>query len=259
METTTTLTIEQLIAAGGHRWQKNGNDRIYFNDLAALFGVTTTHYNTGNLNGVWIDGDEISNNKGRQLLVALHDAQVWFDVPTGQWMSRGLGDRAIVEAERYGRDLPALERIVTAIAERAAGENEPMTTPHDHPVNDQRNHVSGGTAMEPTEKEMLDNIEAIHIEYRAIRDAVCKALDTLRPLVDAATAEADAIWETAEAIIDPNDPISIAYTAAAAKRDALRAAYGAAADRLITAENERDNQEFYIRRAYGALDGFQAP
>lgn len=112
------FTVEQLIIAGGHRWMKSGKDRIYFNDLAELFGVTTSYYNTGNVSGVWVDGAEISNNKGRLLLIALSQAKFWFDVPTGTWQSIGLNDRAIDEGENYGRRMYATDRFLAAIADR---------------------------------------------------------------------------------------------------------------------------------------------
>lgn len=113
MTTENTITVERLIAIGGNEWQRNGEHRIYFNDLGRWYGVETVRYGTGNINGAWLNGVELSNNKARQLLVHLNSAQLWFDVAEGKFMSRGLVDT---------RDFTDIRATVIANIRQAAGE-----------------------------------------------------------------------------------------------------------------------------------------
>jgi hypothetical protein len=77
-----TLTIENLLAIGGKRWQKNGKDRIYINDWASFVGLDTSHYNTGNISSASWQGEPISNSQARLILGSLD--KVWFDTSDGK-------------------------------------------------------------------------------------------------------------------------------------------------------------------------------
>ena len=79
--TTTTKTAaisEQLIAAGGKPWTSaTGAVRVYFNDLADLFGLGLSFYGTGNINSASLDGLEISNSYAKKILADLGALKVW--------------------------------------------------------------------------------------------------------------------------------------------------------------------------------------
>ena len=84
----------RLIQAGGRRWTKAGHNRIYFNNLAELYGMQFDTYNTGNICWATVDGERISNNSARQILSMLSAARVWYDCNTGRIEARGLSERA---------------------------------------------------------------------------------------------------------------------------------------------------------------------
>lgn len=85
-----TITVEQLVAAGGSEWRKSGKHRVYFNDLAGLYGLETNRYKTGNISSARLNGKEISNSRARQLDSTLQMATVWFDMLEGKFFSTGL-------------------------------------------------------------------------------------------------------------------------------------------------------------------------
>lgn len=81
------------------RWTKNGYDRIYFN--ATQLGLECDRYHTGNLKWVTIDGQVISNCKGRKIL---NDKAYW-DLNTdvlyiGPTMDTYFGDKIRAEVGR---------------------------------------------------------------------------------------------------------------------------------------------------------------
>jgi len=76
------LTIENLTAVGGRRWQKNGMDRVYINDWPAFAGIETSRYNTGNIASASYQGAGISNSQAYKLLGSID--KVWFDAADGK-------------------------------------------------------------------------------------------------------------------------------------------------------------------------------
>src|SRR5690606_27593466 len=87
---TTTITPESLVEIGGSRWQKGEMDRVYFNDLADRFGLRASFYGTGNVSSASLNGEKISNTKATRMLAGFSLAKFWFDVPAGEFQSRGL-------------------------------------------------------------------------------------------------------------------------------------------------------------------------
>lgn len=67
---------EKLVALGGNRWTKGGRDRVYFNNATEIVGIETTYYKTGNLSSVKMNGEFVSNSRGRSYLAALEGAYV---------------------------------------------------------------------------------------------------------------------------------------------------------------------------------------
>ena len=87
------ITIEQLEKAGGKVWQKNGMSRVYYNDLAGLYGlVIVERYNTGNIHNATIDGERCSNSEARRILDRLSDAKLWYDLGDNKFHGKGLDD-----------------------------------------------------------------------------------------------------------------------------------------------------------------------
>jgi len=86
------IKLEDLLKVGGNEWRKENMHRIYFNDMPGLYGVKVTRYNTGNVSSATLDGERISNSAARKILNKLCCGKFWYDVPTGQFMSRGLAE-----------------------------------------------------------------------------------------------------------------------------------------------------------------------
>jgi hypothetical protein len=107
---TTTLTAEQIIAAGGREWAKGGRHRIYVKIRPSEVGLTYTTYKTGNISSGQLDGDGISNAETRNLLGILHD--IYYDVNAKGW--------AIPAGARAISDGDMADRIKGAVAARIA-------------------------------------------------------------------------------------------------------------------------------------------
>jgi hypothetical protein len=86
------LTAGALEAVGGSRWQKNGMDRVYFNDLARWYGLEVELYNSGNVRSARLRGEPISNSEARRIMSRFLNAKLWWDVQSGRWEARGLDD-----------------------------------------------------------------------------------------------------------------------------------------------------------------------
>ena len=84
----------RLIQAGGRRWTKGEFNRIYFNNLAELYGLQLDYYNSGNISAAQLDGEHISNSSARQILASLSSARVWYDCNSGRFETKGLTEQA---------------------------------------------------------------------------------------------------------------------------------------------------------------------
>ena len=104
-------TVEQLIAVGGSEWQRGNNHRVYFNDLAGLYGLSTNHYNTGNISSARLHGEKISNSRARELSNTLRTAKLWYDVAESKFMAIGL-------------EPPMMQIIIGTIRDRVAETDE---------------------------------------------------------------------------------------------------------------------------------------
>jgi len=103
--------VQALEGIGGSRWQKNGNDRIYFNDLPEFYGLHTNHYNSGNVASATLNGETISNSKASKIIHDLSALKVWYDVTTDEFVFKGW---VAAIAEQYATP------IVAEIQRRAA-------------------------------------------------------------------------------------------------------------------------------------------
>lgn len=94
--------VGRLVAAGGKEWRsESGAHRIYFNDLAGLYGLETSRYKTGNISSASLRGSGISNSQARKIESAFFGAKVWYDVGTKTFGSKGIdgADRDVIVAE----------------------------------------------------------------------------------------------------------------------------------------------------------------
>lgn len=70
--------LKALTAAGGTLWEKSGMRRIYFNNLAALMGLSISYYKTGNISSARHNGERISNGAAGRMLSSID--KLWFDL-----------------------------------------------------------------------------------------------------------------------------------------------------------------------------------
>lgn len=80
--------IEQLKKMGSE-WEQHGRHRIYFNDLAAWYGLDVSYYNTGNVSYATLDGERISNSEARRIMARLA-GKVYYDFADGKFYGRGI-------------------------------------------------------------------------------------------------------------------------------------------------------------------------
>ena len=85
-------TREQLEAAGGRYWEKNGMHRVYFNSLSERIGMNLSFYKTGNISSASLNGEGISNSEARRILWSLENGKFWYDLDTWMFMKKGLDD-----------------------------------------------------------------------------------------------------------------------------------------------------------------------
>jgi hypothetical protein len=110
---TVIYSVENMVAIGGNRWQRNGMDRVYFNNWAELAGIETTRYNTGNISTASYQGYGVSNSQAYKLLGSID--KVWFDAETGELRGRYGYDESRVASRQEVWDA-IVAGIRTAIA-----------------------------------------------------------------------------------------------------------------------------------------------
>lgn len=106
----------EAILSLGNRWQKNGMDRIYINDIQSLYGLETNRYGSGNISSARLNGNVISNSAAKRIIfndLGGVNGKLWYDVATQQWHGRGLSQEAF--------DI-IVTRIKTILAELVAQE-----------------------------------------------------------------------------------------------------------------------------------------
>jgi hypothetical protein len=92
------INTETLTAIGGSRWQKAGKDRVYFNNWAALAGLETDTYKSGNISSAAWQGTEISNSQAYKLGGTID--KLWFDTADGKFHCRyGFSESRVASRE----------------------------------------------------------------------------------------------------------------------------------------------------------------
>ena len=75
-------SVETMTGIGGSRWTRGDKDRVYINDWAALAGLETSRYNTGNISSAAYRGEQIANGQAHKALGAID--KVWYDTADGK-------------------------------------------------------------------------------------------------------------------------------------------------------------------------------
>ena len=89
------VNIDSLLEIGGREWKSDRDDkhRVYFNNLVDLFGrLEVERYKTGGISYAKFDGEEISNTKAKEIVDALNEGKLWYDVNAGKFYYQ-LSDR----------------------------------------------------------------------------------------------------------------------------------------------------------------------
>ena len=86
-------TLEQLQAAGGQLWEKNQMRRVYFNNLADIFGLECSYYKTGNISSASVDGEVIANGRANEIAGSLSYGKIWYDLSDSKWHYKIQGNR----------------------------------------------------------------------------------------------------------------------------------------------------------------------
>jgi len=105
--------IQTLVKIGGREWKKDNFHRVYFNNLAELYGLRTSHYKSGNISAATLRGEKISNSLAGEIATALAESKVWYDVADGKFHGRMARSRRFDGHE-------AFPQIVEEIKRRAA-------------------------------------------------------------------------------------------------------------------------------------------
>ncbi len=97
----TKMTVDQLVTLGGKLWEKGTMRRVYFNELAKFYGLEYDGWK------FTVDGERVSNNSGHHFASALRNGKFWFDLTTGEFVSKGMSDKMTAKI---------IERITGALA-----------------------------------------------------------------------------------------------------------------------------------------------
>jgi len=97
------LNVEKLKEMG-NEWIKGDHHRIYFNNLAEMYGLETGRYGTGNISSATLDGEKTSNNQARRIASDLKELKIWYDVKKGKFFSR-TNYRLYNDRETYTNDI----------------------------------------------------------------------------------------------------------------------------------------------------------
>lgn len=90
-------SIEDLIAMGAKRWQKAGYDRLYLNNAGLkIAGLEISRYNTGNVSSAKLNGEKVSNTKGRNMASIVERAYI--DLTSGKLHCTQAKDDDVQEA-----------------------------------------------------------------------------------------------------------------------------------------------------------------
>jgi hypothetical protein len=111
---TVAFTIENMVAIGGSRWTKAGHDRVYINNWAALAGLWTDHYKSGNISSASYQGDHISNSDAYKIGGCIE--KLWFDAADGKLHCRyGFTHPRIGRQQIWADTVTGIRAAITAL------------------------------------------------------------------------------------------------------------------------------------------------
>lgn len=98
------------------RWERGSDVRYYLNRdaLQDAAGFNVDRYNTGNIASISIQGEGISNSKGKAALAALHNDVSAYVKPSGEVVV--VGYRGADSEWWFHAIQPAVERMVSGLA-----------------------------------------------------------------------------------------------------------------------------------------------
>jgi hypothetical protein len=103
--------VERLLQAGGREWKRDRRHRVYFENIAPLYGLEyDTDPQTGRLVSAKLDGAPMSTSDARVLLARLRGVKIWYDLRKKEFQWKTLpGIEKIVEKviHAIGDALPA--------------------------------------------------------------------------------------------------------------------------------------------------------
>lgn len=112
------VTLKGLQRAGGNRWQKNGMDRVYFNNVAKKAGFDVSRYNTGNISSAAIKGRKISNTSAGEIMRAIGESKVYYDRGTRKMMTNVRPQVGVRQAQQK-----TAEKLITSAARKLKKES----------------------------------------------------------------------------------------------------------------------------------------
>lgn len=112
------VTLKGLQKAGGNRWQKNGMDRVYFNNIAKKAGFDVSRYNTGNISSAAIKGRKISNTSAGEIMRAIGESKVYYDRGTRKMMTNVRPQVGVRQAQQK-----TAEKLITSAARKLKKES----------------------------------------------------------------------------------------------------------------------------------------
>ncbi len=114
--------LKKLLAVGGKEWKKGDFHRVYFNEeiLFDLYGLTYDGWK------FIVDGEKVSNNKGRGIASRIRCGKFYYDLVTDEFASRDISDE--MTKKLVERMMTRLETTETEeVVEEAAGQTAEET------------------------------------------------------------------------------------------------------------------------------------
>ncbi len=90
-EKLTTTWEDTLVEIGGRLWERGDERRIYFDDLASLYGLEVDFYDASPRLHAKLDGETISDSAFRKILDALGETEIWWDLVEDEWRYKAAG------------------------------------------------------------------------------------------------------------------------------------------------------------------------
>ena len=88
------LSTQDFLAVGGKMWtSRTGEQRVYFNDVAARAGLEVYRRSSrGWIMSATLHGQPISNGDANFFAQRYGDAKVWYDVQAAKFCAKGLNE-----------------------------------------------------------------------------------------------------------------------------------------------------------------------